>query len=61
MVNYIMKLTCEIDTLAKKNTFRDQLLTSLNNGISTGTIVSYSLDINATIVPSEDSEAYKSP
>lgn len=56
-----MKLVVRIDTLAKKNNFRDSLITQLTNGINAGTVISYALDIKGIVNVDEDIESYKSP
>ncbi len=60
-MNYEMKLVLTIDTLTKKNNFRDALLTSLNNGIIAGTVISYAMDIKGVVNTTEDYESYKIP
>lgn len=60
-MDYEMKLVVRIDNLAKKNNFRDSLITQLTNGINAGTVISYALDIKGIIDPEEDMESYKAP
>ncbi len=60
-MDYEMKLVVRIDNLAKKNQFRDSLITQLGNGITAGTVISYALDIKGIVNTEEDMESYKSP
>ena len=60
-MKYVMKLTVTIETLAKKNSFRDSQITQITNGITAGTIESYSMDIIGMVDPVVDIETYKSP
>lgn len=59
-MDYEMNIKIIIDALAKKNTFRDALITQLTNGISSGNVLSYNINIKGVINKAEDYEAYNS-
>lgn len=59
-MDYIMRISMVIDTEAKKNTIRNSLKTSLEQQHSSGNLKSWNMDINGTLVPSEDNESYSS-
>lgn len=59
MVEYILKISMNIGTEAKKNTIKLSLQSTLSSAVTAGTIKNWSMSINP-VIESTDAEEYNS-